>query len=189
MQILRSDFIGKPVMGVHTGEQICVISDCVVHKDNLKIVLFAAQAGLQKEVLYLLPNSIRFADSKRLIVDSAQSLSEFDELVRYQHDILHTYKLLHKKVITSSGKRLGTVIDYSFDNQHNFVQKLYVRAILLKRFLQPQFIIDRSAILDTKPNSIVVKDAVVTETSTLETILPSKPDVEVTAKSVKKIPN
>lgn len=189
MQILRSEFIGKPVMGVHTGEQICVITDCIIHKENLKIILFSAQAGFQKQKLYLLPNHIRFADSKRLIVDSAQSLSEFNELVRYQNDIIHNYQPLKKKVVTISGKKLGTVSNYSFDNQHNFIQKLYVQANFLKRFLQAQFIIDRTSVIETKPNCIVVKDAVVSEKSVIKAPIPTKPEAKAVARSIKNIPS
>jgi uncharacterized protein YrrD len=189
MQILHSEFIGKPVMAVHTGEQICVITGCIVHQDNLKIILLVTKAGLQKNPLYLLPDSIRFADSKRLIVDSTNSLSEFDELVRYQHDILHSYQPLRKKVITEAGKKLGSVIDYSFDNQHYFIQKLYVQAGLLKRFLQAQSIIDRTMIVETKPNCIVVKDAVVSDKSSVKSTIPSKVSTKAVARSVKKLPS
>ena len=189
MQILRSEFIGKPVMGVHTGEQICAITDCIIHQENLKILLFVTQAGLQKNPLYLLPNNIRFADNKRLIVDSAQTLSEFDELVRYQHDILDSYQPIRKKVVTVSGKKLGTVLDYSFDNQHNFIQKIYVRANFFKRFMQAQFVIDRVAIVETKKNSIIVKDATVNEGSTLKNPLPQKTEAKIAARSIKNNPS
>lgn len=189
MQILLSEFTGKPVMGVHTGEQICVITDCIIHKENLKILLFVTQTGLKKESLYLLPNNIRFSDSKRLIVDSASSLSDFEELVRYQHDILHSFNPIRKKVVTLSGKKLGIVTDYSFDNQHNFVQKLYVASNFFKRLLQARFVIDRSAIIETTANSIVVKDSVVTENSTIKNVLPSNQENKVSPRTTKDIPN
>ncbi|MFO0862947.1 MAG: PRC-barrel domain-containing protein [Candidatus Saccharibacteria bacterium] len=189
MQVLQSEFSGKPIMGVHTGEQLCVVTGFVVHPGNLKIILFIANAPLQKQPYYLLPNSIRFADSKRLIIDSAQSLSEFDELVRYQHDILHNFNPIKKKVITQSGKKLGTVVDFSFDNQHNFIQKLYVRASFFKRFLQAQFIIDRNSVIETTPNSIIVKDTVDELPATIKSPLPNKPPAKGLARSIKKSPN
>jgi uncharacterized protein YrrD len=185
MQILRSEFVGKVVMSVHTGEQICVITDCIIQQNNLRIILFSTRVGLQKKQLFLLPKCIRFADRRRLIVDSNQSLSEFDELVRYQHDILHTYQPLRKKVVTESGKKLGTVSDYSFDNQHNFVQKLYVHANFFKRLLQTQLIIDRSSIIETKTDKIIVKDTVMSEKSTIKTAITAKTNSKVPARSAK----
>ncbi len=189
MQVLQSEFSGKPIMSVHTGEQLCVVTGFVIHPDNLKILLFIAHAPLQKQSYYLLPSSIRFADSKRLIIDSAQSLSEFDELVRYQRDILHNFNPLKKKVITQSGKKLGVVQNFSFDNQHNFVQKLYVQANFFKRFLQTQFIIDRNVIIETTKNSIIVKDTVEELPATIKTPLTNKTTAKGLARSIKKSPN
>ncbi len=189
MQILQSDFCGKSIMSVHTGEQLCVVTGFVIHPDNLKIVLFITHASLKKQPYYLLPSSIRFADSKRLIIDSAQSLSEFDELVRYQRDILNNYNPVKKRVVTQSGKKLGTVANFSFDNQHNFVQKLYVQAGFFKRFLQTQFVIDRSVIIETTKNTIVVKDTVEELPATIKSPLTNKGPAKSLARPIKKSPN
>ncbi len=189
MQVLQSQFIGKPIMGVHTGEQLCVITGFVIHPDNLKIILFIAHATLQKKPYYLLPTSIRFSDSKRLIIDSAQNLSEFDELVRYQNDILNNYTPKGKKVITQSGKKLGVVDDFSFDSQHNFVQKIYVKANLFKRFLQQQFIIERNLIVETTKQTIIVKDAVSEIHSSLRTPIADESTAKSLAHPIKKSPN
>ncbi len=189
MQILQSDFKGRPIMSVHTGEQLCVITDFVIHPDNLKILLFIAHAPLYKQPYYLLPSSIRFADSKRLIIDSAQSLSEFDELVRYQHDILQSFSPIKKRVVTQFGKKLGTVRNFSFDSQHNFIQKLYVEANIFKRFLQTQFVVDRSTIIKTTKNSIIVKDTTNELTNVVKSPITNKTTTRSLARSIKKIPN
>ncbi len=158
MQILSSQFVGKPIISVQTSEIIGYIKDMVTKQEDLKIVALCVSQPHQKESYYLLPSDIRFFNKDKVIVDSFQKLSEFSELVRYQHDITSNYRIIKKRVKTSSGKKLGRVVDYMFDPAHYFVTKLNVKPLLLQNIVYTKLLIDRDDIIDTQKNYIIVKD-------------------------------
>jgi sporulation protein YlmC with PRC-barrel domain len=108
--------------------------------------------------LYLLPTDIRFFNEQKILIDSDQKLSEFEDLVRYQHVITEHYSVIGKHVITSSGKKLGKVRDFLFDPSHYFLTKLVISPPLLRKFLVASLLIDRNDIIETKKNHIIVKE-------------------------------
>ncbi len=169
MQKLSSSFIGLPVVSVQSSEPLGLLSDLVVKSEDLKIVLLVVSSHAKsKSKKYLLPRDIRFFNNKKVLIDSVQNLSDFDELVRYQNDILNSYRLPGKRVESASEKKIGKVTNFSFDPAHFYVTKLNVNPGFFKNFLVTNLLIDRSSIVETKKNTIVVKDnfAKVSKTAT-----------------------
>ncbi len=157
MQKLCSNFIGLPIVSVQSSEPLGMLSDLVIKSEDLKIVLIIVTTSA-KEKKYLLPRDIRFFNNQKVLVDSIQNISDFDDLVRYQNDIIHNYTLIGKRVVSASVKRIGKVTNFSFDPAHFYVTKLNVTPGLFKNFLVTNLLIDRSSIVETKKNMIVVKD-------------------------------
>ena len=68
-----------------------------------------------------------------------------------------------QKVETKSGKYLGRVIHFDWDDISDLVQKLYVERRVLKFFAVKKYVIARSQILKITNKKIVVEDAVINE--------------------------
>jgi len=158
MQKLSSDLLTKPVVGVQNAEILGTITGFVIRPDDFKIVVCVVTPIISKTKMYLLPSDIRLVNDNKVIIDSHQKLSEFEDLVRYQHDITNNYTVIGNKVETSNGKKLGRVKDFIFDPAHFYISKLYVRPRMLKVFLVTNLLVDRADVIDVKKNTIIVKD-------------------------------
>ncbi len=169
MQIIASEFIGLNVVSVQSAEVLGVINGFVLKPEDLKIIVFSLQTFSSREKHYLLPRDIRHFNNQKVLIDSLQNISEFSDLVRYQHDITNDYALIHKPVETVGGKKLGRVVDYMFDPAHYYITKLKVRPRLLSGIFVSSLLIDRSSIVETKQNVIIVKDnfAMIKKTATV----------------------
>lgn len=172
MQKLSSDFIGKPIVSVQGAEIIGILSSVIIKPSDFKMIVCVVSPLISKNKLYLLPGDIRLFNNDKIIIDSHQKLSEFEDLVRYQHDIINNYNVIGKKVETTSGKRLGKVSSFMFDPAHYYISKLYVRPGILKSIVVTNLLIDRADVVDTKKNTIIVKDNFAKIKKTSPSVLP-----------------
>ncbi len=89
------------------------------------------------------------------------------KLVKLFFVLLHTaieatFELTGKSVETEEGTRLGKVRDYAVDSKSLFISKLYVNQNIfrsLSNFTRPQFIVDRSQIIDVTDTKVIVREA------------------------------
>lgn len=174
MQVLFTQFVGKPVIGVQNSDHLGILKDVVIKQESLKIIALAVSLKHKKESYYLLPNDIRFFNKDKILVDSFQKLSELSELIRYENDILHNYKIIGKKVQTVSKKKLGKVSNYMFDPAHYYVTKLSVKPNIFKSFLYTKLLIDRDNIIDTNKKYITVRDNYAKLKKSVPAVLPAR---------------
>jgi len=153
MQKLSSELLSKPIVGVQNAETLGILTGFIVKSSDFKIVVCIVTSTVSKNKLYLLPSDIRLVNNDKIIIDSHQKLSDFEDLIRYQHDITENYNVIGNKVETSSGKKLGRVSDFIFDPAHFYISKLYVK---------PGF----------KKNTIIVKDNCAKIKKTSPSVLP-----------------
>ena len=158
MQKLSSELLEKPVVGVQNSEVLGTISGFIINSSDFKIIVCIVSSPISKHRLYLLPSDIRLVSHDKIIIDSHQKLSEFEDLIRYQHVITQGYNVIGCKVSTTSGKRLGRVKDFIFDPAHFYISKLYVNPGILKAFIVTNLLIDRADVIDVRKNTIIVKD-------------------------------
>lgn len=155
---MYSNTISQPVVSVHTGEKLGFVENLLLEPSSLKIILFEINSPSEKKLLYLRPIDIRFSDTNKLIVDSYQSLSEKEDLVKFKNIFSNNYKLLNKPVFTSENKKLGRVKDFSYDDIQFFTAKLHVSSTILHKLFYESLILDRTEIIETRPDKIIVKD-------------------------------
>lgn len=158
MQVLSTQFIAKPIMSVQSSDILGTVKGLIIKQESLKIVAIAVKVGKSNNEHYLLPADIRFFNKEKILVDSYQKLSEFEDLVRYQYDITNNYNLIAKKVKTSSGKKLGKVKEFMFDPAHWFVTKLSIKPQFVRNVFYTKLLIDREDIVKTEDRAIIVKD-------------------------------
>ena len=158
MQKLSSEFIGLPVVSVQSSDELGRVTGLIIKSEDLKIVLCEVLIPTTRTQHFLLPRDIRFFNEEKVLVDSIQNITEFDDLVRYQHTITDNYELLGKRVETTTGKKLGRVRNFTFDPTHFMVNKLHVKPNIFKSLMVTSLLIDRSSIIETKKDVIVVKE-------------------------------
>lgn len=175
MQILRSQIIGRHVFNIQGGYDMGTITDIIADMKNLHISLFVVKKFDDlKQPYYLMPDDIRQIITQRAIVDREDKLSEAEELIRLQKAIKQHFNLMSCSVQTVSGKKLGKVIDCSFDDSFFIVKKIYVSVRLWNKVFHDQLIIDRDDIVDVTAKRITVRDGFAKNRQTITNVLPAK---------------
>lgn len=155
---------------------MATISNLYIQMKDLNIIVF--QTGLvstSKQPHYLLPTDIRQITTQRLLIDHDDKLSLADELIRLTDAIKTPFLLINLIVETVSGKKLGKIVDYSFDDQFFVVKKLYVSVRIWDKVFTDQLIIDRNDIVDVTPKKVVVRDGYIRNKQTITNALPANP--------------
>ena len=159
MQKLITAIIGKKVFSVHDGAAVAEVVGWLINKDNFKVELLAVAVPKSKAHKYILPDAIRVSTDRQIIINSQEDITEADELVRQSKMIASKYKLVGSKVETQSGKKLGRVIDFSFDYNTFYIGKIQVVSRFPQRITRESFVINRSAVIEVQGNTVIVKDA------------------------------
>jgi sporulation protein YlmC with PRC-barrel domain len=94
-----------------------------------------------------------------ILIHHNEQLMEPDDLVRLQSLLEKNYELVGKRVVTKSGKKLGTVSDYVVLSESWHVQKIHVQPSIVKMFAQGDLIIDRQQIISVSDSQVTVHDA------------------------------
>lgn len=153
-----------PIMSLQTGAQIAQTGEFVVDPRQLKVVAFYCEGPrLDINPAILNVSDIREIGSLGIIVDSADVLMSPEDLVRLKEVLEYRFNLENKPVITESGQKLGTVMNYTLDSTTLFIVKLHVRPGIWQAWKTTELLIDRQQILQVTDDEVVVKDATTKE--------------------------
>jgi uncharacterized protein YrrD len=94
----------------------------------------------------------------RIVIRDTESIVAPDEIVRVHQVLTHYAPVIRNRVITESGKDLGTVHDYLLDIDASIVLKLMVSHSFLGILHFGQRIISAKEIVRIEPEQIIVKD-------------------------------
>lgn len=160
MLINYTQLIGTPVMSLHIGGQMAMVSACIIDPDSLKIIAFLVEGPVVTadtgDVLDV--KSIREFSNLGFVVDSSDVLSKRDDIVRVKEIIDLDFVLLGLKVETKKGDKLGKVTGFVADSEDFMIQQLVVKRPTLKSFLDPELLISRNEIIEIDDYKVVVKD-------------------------------
>ena len=175
MQILATSLIGTDVISIHSGQNIGKITDWLVATKDLKVELLKIVSA-DKKTYYLMTRDVRAIGNNikfMIIIDSADKLSEKEDLLRHQELIDSNFNLRGLKVITQSGKRIGKVKDLSIDDQDFFIIKFHIKARALKRIANERLLVDRGDIIEIKKDRIIIKDSYAKSKQSYAKVLPA----------------
>lgn len=159
MKVLASDVIKMQIFSLRLGGPIAVVEKILLDEAHLRIRILILRVMGEKQLGYLLPGDIRLSEQKKMIVDSEEKISEKNEVIRDRPIIERDLTLFNMIVVTVSGKKLGRIENYAFENTSYLVTKLYIRTNLIKNFIHDNLIIDRADIVDIKNDRVIVRDA------------------------------
>lgn len=155
-----SQIIGTPVLSVHVGTQIAVVTACIIDPDNLKIIAFiVAGPSVDADTGDVLDvKSIREYSNLGFVVDSVDALSKRDDIIKVKKIIELDFVLVGLKVETKKGSKLGKITDLIITSNDFIVKQLIVKRPALKSFLDPELTIHRNQIVEVNDYKVIVKD-------------------------------
>lgn len=160
MLLLKERLESIPVMSLQTGASIAQTGEFVIDPRQLKVVAFYC-TGPRLDIVPAILNvsDIREMGSLGIIVDSADVLMSPKDLVRLKEVLDYRFTLDNKPVVTESGEKLGTVVNFTLDSTTLYIVKLHVRPRFWNAWTTAELLIDRMQIAQVTDGEVVVKDA------------------------------
>jgi sporulation protein YlmC with PRC-barrel domain len=164
MYALESSLKGQPIISLQTGQLVAQVSQPILDIATLEIVAFTCQVPHRRDLLLIMASDIRQYASDCIIIDDEDQLTEPEDIVRLVSNTKDPYTPLRKTVVADTGRKLGTVEDYSINLDTNRVQKLYIKPDFWHSWVSSRLVVDRTQIIDITPEKITVRDATVKDT-------------------------
>jgi sporulation protein YlmC with PRC-barrel domain len=164
MYALQSELKDQPVVSLQTGQPIATINQAVLDMGNLEVTAYMCAVPRQPAPVLVMAADIRQYAPDCIIIDDEEQLTDPADIVRLSLNPQRNYSPLGKTVVADTGRRLGTVEDYSINLETSRVQRLYIQQPLWRSWFGPSLIIDRIQIIDVTSERIIVRDATITDT-------------------------
>lgn len=154
MKKLYSELFGQPVFSRDTAGTVARIFDLVLDPSDGSLVALSVHPLTRK----LIGSRDVISWYPRVTIRDMDSIVDPDDVVRIQR-VLEAYApVIRNRVITESGKELGTVYDYLFDLDTTIMLKIMVAHSFLGMFRFGDRIISAKNIVRIEPDQIIVKD-------------------------------
>ncbi len=163
MIAVASKFSEYRVLSLHTGAPIAEIDRPIIDPKKFKIIAFVLKNGIVNSNNNILrTEEVReiglVHDRMGLIINSADDLTNIDDVPKIQQTANLGFKLIGHKVISAHGKKLGVVSDYLFDSLSFIIQQIVARRPLIYTFNNPELLISRTQIAEIDDDKITLKD-------------------------------
>ena len=152
---------GMPVLEQGSPAVLGKIAGILLHPDQGKVEGFFVRLDgfWRKDELFLASSDIRHWGTQVRVRD-ADALSPLEDRIRLLSLIEDGRTLLGQPILTETGRHLGTCRDVQFETLTFMVEWLFP-----KRFFRWGTAVQASAIVQVRPDAIIVRDPTVTETS------------------------
>lgn len=150
MHVRFSMCLGMPVVDDHTGEQIAAVAGVFLHPDLGTVEGLFVRADRGEEFLAV-------ADiahwGRTIVVRDADVLAPLDERLRLAALWDEGRPMLGQRIVTESGKAIGTCKDVQFETDAFRVEWLFPR-----RWLRWQPGVPVSAVVEVRADAVVVRE-------------------------------
>ena len=162
MLVIGSTMIKNSVLSLHVGGPIGQTSSAIIDPENLNILGYTVEGPAVRnnsEVGNILDvNDVRELGAEGLIINSADVLVKREDVIRIDKVMDLNFNLIGLKVVTKDGKKIGKVIDYTFDSNSFMIYQLIVhRPVGFAAFNDPQLTINRSQIVEIDDYTVTIK--------------------------------
>ena len=162
MLVIGSTMIGNSVLSLHIGGAIGTTKEAIIDPENLNIIAYTVDGPAIKndpEVGNILDvNDVRELGPEGLIINSTDVLVKREDIIRVDEVMKLNFGLVGLKVVTQKGKKIGKVVDYTFDSNSFMVYQLIVqRPVGFASFNDPHLTINRSQIVEIDDYKITIK--------------------------------
>ena len=162
MLVIGSTMIGNSVLSLHIGGAIGTTKEAIIDPENLNIIAYTVDGPAIKndpEVGNILDvNDVRELGPEGLIINSTDVLVNREDIIRVDEVMKLNFGLVGLKVVTQKGKKIGKVVDYTFDSNSFMVYQLIVqRPVGFASLNDPHLTINRSQIVEIDDYKITIK--------------------------------
>lgn len=161
MYVLARQMMGLPVFSLQTGQTIATVASPILEPTQLEVVALRCNDQKNVDQPVIMPVDVRQISSDGLIVDSEEALTDGADVVRLAPLLSSGSFPIGVAVVSDLGRKLGKVEEYTINLETYRLQKLHIKPALVQSLLSGSLIIDRSQIIDVKPNLITVRDVAV----------------------------
>jgi sporulation protein YlmC with PRC-barrel domain len=152
MLVIGSKMIGNSALSLHIGGAIGTTKSAIIDPENLNIIAYAVDGPAIKndpEIGNILDvNDVRELGPEGLIINSSDVLVNREDVIRINEVMKLNFNLVGLKVVTKNGKKLGKVVDYTFDSNSFMIYQLIVhRPVDFAAINDPNLTINRSQIV------------------------------------------
>jgi sporulation protein YlmC with PRC-barrel domain len=161
MYALASQMQSLPIISLQTGEAVAWSRQPLIDIGNLEILAFRCESSRKKHHQILMTRDIRQLAGDCIIIDNEDELADPEDIVRMQAMVSSSYNPIDKLVVSDTGRKLGTVEDFTVNLDTNRIQKLHIRQSLLRSWIGNSLVVDRTQIIDIAPQRITVRDSTV----------------------------
>lgn len=161
MLLNSSRLIGCPVLSLHLGGPIGRVTSEVVDPNDLKIIALnvdGPQTGDGDHGDILDVRSVREFSNIGMIIDSIDDLVSKGEVIKFDEIMDLNFSVIGLAVKTKKGKKLGKIVDYTFDPESMQIMQFIVKRPMMKSLLDPELVIGRSQIKEVNDYELIVKD-------------------------------
>ena len=161
MLMVGSNMANYPVLSLHMGGEIAFLKQAIVDPENLKIIAYTLEGPIiqnDPEVGDILDvEDVREVNERGLVVDSADIFTTREDVIKLDKVMSLEFNLVGLKVVDQEGKKLGKIVDYTFDTGSFMVYQLIVQRPVLRSFMDPQLTINRSQIVEIDDFKVTIK--------------------------------
>ena len=161
MLLNSSRLIGCPVLSLHLGGPIGRVTGEIVDPNDLKIIALnvdGPQTGDGDHGDILDVRSVREFSNIGMIIDSIDDLVSKGEVIKFDEIMDLNFNVIGLAVKTKKGKKLGKIVDYTFDPESMQIMQFIVKRPMMKSLLDPELVIGRSQIKEVNDYELIVKD-------------------------------
>jgi sporulation protein YlmC with PRC-barrel domain len=161
MLVLGSKLLKYPVLSLHVGGEIARTETAIINPEGLKVVAYTLTGPLLKnndvgDILDV--TDIRELSPRGMIVDSIDNFVLREDVIRLDQIMSLNFRLIGLKVVSTDGKKLGRVSDYTIDDSSFMVYQIIVGRPAIKALIDPELTINRSQIVEVDDYKITIKN-------------------------------
>ena len=160
MLVIGSKMLNCPILSLHVGGEIAVTRDAIVDPEDLRIIAYTLDGPLMRDPEngnILITDDVREISQNGMIIDSIDRLVNREDIIRLDQVMNLNFDLIGLKVVTQGGKKLGKIVDYTFDSQSFSIFQLIVQRPMFSSLNDPQLTINRSQIIEIDDYKITIK--------------------------------
>ena len=160
MLMVGSRMVNCPILSLHIGGEIAKTQNAIIDPEDLKIVAYTLEGPLLKDpeigdILEI--EDVRELSDRGLVVDSTDVLTRREDVIRLDQIMKLNFDLIGLKVVTQKGKKIGKIVDYTFDSNSFMIYQLIMQRPLVESFIDPQLTINRSQIIEIDDYKVTIK--------------------------------
>ena len=149
-------------MSLHVGGPVAETTSAIIDPEDLKILAYTLDGPIIKndpEVgNILVTEDIRELSRDGMIIDSTDVFVNREDIVHLDEVMSLNFDLIGLKVVTPDGKKIGKIVDYTFDSTSFMVYQLIVqKRVGFASFGEPQLTINRSQIIEIDDYKVTIK--------------------------------